>query len=338
MWKTPEGQSALLELLNRGTLKRRRGQLQIWDALAEVPWTRLSSRRDELRIVEDRRGQIEEILDRDWPGWRELSAALAARSLPPTMDGLAALEDERRAAEISGLPERLSQRTAAAIAAPHSKAMLTDRRRSSLGGTEITRDGIVRMRPCDGISATSERGRVDLAAVASVLGEVSLPERALREGLRISGSMRAVLLIENLATFCDFPNMQGWLLAHVAGWDTSTIRLLSEQFANVPVVHFGDLDPNGVRIHQHLKADFPSLLWFVPCFWGEYVDSRGQKRQWPDNLDLENAPSLVRELAKRGLWLEQEVLAVDPRTPSALESLLDSCVFRHHLSTDSDGT
>ena len=31
---------------------------------------------------------------------------------------------------------------------------------------------------------------------------------------------------------------------------------------------------------------------------------------------------LVRELASRGLWLEQEPLAVDPRTSAALEAML----------------
>jgi hypothetical protein len=30
----------------------------------------------------------------------------------------------------------------------------------------------------------------------------------------------------------------------------------------------------------------------------------------------------VRELAARGLWLEQEALVVDPRTPAAMEAML----------------
>jgi hypothetical protein len=28
--------------------------------------------------------------------------------------------------------------------------------------------------------------------------------------------------------------------------------------------------------------------------------------EWPDDLDLDGAPILVRQLADRGLWLEQE--------------------------------
>ena len=43
---------------------------------------------------------------------------------------------------------------------------------------------------------------------------------------------------------------------------------------------------------------------------------------WPDDLALADAPTLVRELAARGLWLEQEALAVDPPTGAALEAML----------------
>jgi hypothetical protein len=37
-------------------------------------------------------------------------------------------------------------------------------------------------------------------------------------------------------------------------------------------------------------------------------------------LDLDAAPTLIRELASRGLWLEQELIAVDPRLRAALEA------------------
>jgi hypothetical protein len=47
---------------------------------------------------------------------------------------------------------------------------------------------------------------------------------------------------------------------------------------------------------------------------------------WPADLDLSAAPSLVRELAVKGLWLEQERAAVDPRIPDELE---------RHLHADS---
>jgi hypothetical protein len=163
---------------------------------------------------------------------------------------------------------------------------------------------------------------VDLSAIAGVLGEVSLPERALQRGLSFEGTLHAVLLIENLGAFCDLPALEGWLFAHVAGWDTATAASLLGQLPDVPVVHFGDLDPNGVRIFQHLLERCPRLRWFVPTFWTEFVETRGQRGAWPDDLDLTQAPSLVRDLAAAGVWLEQEPLVVDPRMPAALAAMV----------------
>jgi hypothetical protein len=131
-----------------------------------------------------------------------------------------------------------------------------------------------------------------------------------------------VLLIENLGAFCDLPASDGWLFAHVAGWDTATVGRLLERLAHVPILHFGDLDPNGVRIFQHLSRQHAGLRWFVPSFWEELVEPKGLHGSWPDDLVLDAAPKLVRELAARGIWLEQEPLVVDPRTSAALESML----------------
>lgn len=95
-----------------------------------------------------------------------------------------------------------------------------------------------------------------------------------------------------------------------------------ERLGHVPVIHFGELDPNGVRILQHLRGLRPDLRWFVPEFWAELLDTKGLPGAWPDDLDLGEPPALVHELATRGLWLEQESLAIDPRTTTALEGML----------------
>jgi hypothetical protein len=225
---------------------------------------------------------------------------------------------------LPALPDQLNRRTAAALAAPHSKAILTERRIAALGDTETTHDGVVRVRPPKGLVARTPNGTVDLGEVAAVLGEIALPERALKEGLEIDGPLRAVLLIENLGTFCDLASIEGWLFAHVAGWNTATIIRLFGRLARAPIIHFGDLDPNGVRIFQHLRTHKPDLGWFVPSFWEELVESKGQVCTWPGDLDLSDAPVFVRELARQSLWLEQEPLAVDPRIPAALEAMLSS--------------
>jgi hypothetical protein len=322
MWQTPAERLALLELLVRGTLKKRRAQTGTWDALAELPWVKRTGRRDELGLVEERREELVGLLKRVWPAWGDALAALTELGLPPTPEGWTALEDATRAAGLPSLPDRLNRRTAAALVAPHSKATLTERRIAALGEAEATHDGSVRLRPPRGLVARSSKGSIDLTPVAEVLGEVSLPERALRDGLSLEGPMRAALLVENLGAFCDLPTLDGWLIAHVAGWDTATVARLLERLGSIPIIHFGDLDPNGVRIFRHLRAMRPDLSWFVPEFWGELVDAKGLPGAWPEDLDLGDAPELVRLLSKRALWLEQEPIAVDPRTPAALEATL----------------
>jgi len=322
MWQTSEERLALLELLVRGSLKLRRAQTTSYHALAELPWTRATGRRDEIALVGERRPELVALIDRVWPTWGETLADLNARGLPPTPDRGIKLRDARRAEGLPTLPQQLNRRTAAALAAPHSKATLTARRLDALGNIETRHDGSVRLRPPRGLLARTRRGVVDLAALTEVLGEVSIPERALHDGLMLEGSIRAVLLVENLGAWRDLPALEGWLFAHVAGWDTATVVLLLEQVGRVPIIHFGDIDPNGVRIFLHLRRRYSDLRWFVPSFWRDLVEEKGLLAEWPDDLELGDAPDLVREVARRGLWLEQEALVMDGRIGKALEGMV----------------
>ena len=122
--------------------------------------------------------------------------------------------------------------------------------------------------------------------------------------------------------YLDLQAPDKWLIAHVPGWNTATIRLLLDQLASIPVVHFGDLDPNGVRIAFHLRAIRPDIHWAVPDFWSEYLKKRGRRLAWPEELHLDDVPPLVRELARTGVWLEQETIALDERLCGALEASL----------------
>lgn len=320
IWENDDARLALLELLSRGTLKRRRTQTEAYETLAELPWTRATGRRDEIGVVEDRRVELAELIDRVWPEWRKVLSDLAAAGFPPTPDGYGRLLDKQRAAGMPRLPDRINRRTAAALSASHSKASLTQARRSALGRTEPVHDGSIRLRPPAGLSARAGTAIVDLGEIAGVLGEVSIPERALLDGLAFEGTVRAVLLVENLGAWRDCPQPPGWLLAHVPGWDTATAGHFLERLSGIPVMHFGDVDPNGVRIMLHLRRSAPDLRWFLPEFWFELAETCGLRATWPEDLNLDFAPVAVRELARRGLWLEQERIVLDPRMPQALET------------------
>ncbi len=144
-----------------------------------------------------------------------------------------------------------------------------------------------------------------------------MPERALADGVVLEGPTRALVTVENLGAWRGMPYT---LLAHVPGWDTATARRLLSTLAPLPVLHFGDLDPAGVRIVTHLKAEVPHLRWIVPACWSDYVASHGQPRAWPPGIVPHDAPRLVHELAAARLWLEQEVVVLDPRFASELEA------------------
>ncbi len=322
IWSSSSDRIALLELHRTGRLPRRRDQAGAFNWLARLDWTRTSTRAEEI-LLDVRHGDaVLALLDRCWPEWRDVDAALGAAGFPPTPKGLAALRDSERASSLGVLPARMNMRTAIAAVAPHSKASLTSTRLGNLGDAEITRDGSVRLRPPPGIVLRRGAHALDASLVADVLGEVAVAERAFLDGLRIQGPITAVLTVENLGAFQDLTAPDGWLVAHVAGWDTATVGHLLRLLADRPAVHFGDLDPNGVRIWRHLRQIRPDLAWAVPEFWEEFIGARAQRAPWPDDLDLLDAPPLVARLAREGLWLEQELAAVDERMSSALEAML----------------
>lgn len=322
MWTTIHARLALLELLSTGQLKRRRSQSDAFDALAQLPWTRATRRRDQIGVVESRRFELVALLERVWPEWRVELAHLVELGLSPTPEDWSTLEVRRRQEGLPELPALLNRRTAASLAAGRSKASLSDAHRVALGSTDPTHDGVVRLRLDAPLVAHLAEGSIDLAATARILGEVALPERALRRGLTLEGPLSATLLVENLGAWRDVIVPPGWLVAHVPGWDTATVSQLLVHIERAPIVHFGDLDPNGVRILLHLRARHPALRWFVPAFWREQLALRAQKGNWPPDLDLSGAPALVRELAGSGRWLEQESIVLDPRLPLELERLL----------------
>lgn len=320
MWERDEDRLALLELLEAGSLRRRTGQGEAWTLLDQLPWTRRTGRRDEFELVPEHHNTLIELLDRVWPDWRLGSLALADRGLGPTPSDWRRLQDLLRADGVADLPERLNRRTATSAVAPHSKSNLSLIRRAALGDTTVTRDGIVRLRPPSGLRFVRGDAAIDAAEIAGILGEVAITERALLDGTVLDGPVRAALLVENLGPYQDLEPPDGWLIVHVPGWDTATVRLFLGLLAHVTVVHFGDLDPAGVRIVRHLRQIHSGLKWAVPDFWGEYIGKRALPGEWPVELDLDGAPALIRELASRSLWLEQELIAVDPRLRAALEA------------------
>lgn len=314
MWDRKLHYIALLELVVTGKILQRQDQKEAWTELHALRWARRTGRQYELALVDEHRPAVEALLGKMCPGWRSIAADLAAHDLPPTPRGLQQLEDLQRQATLAApLPQQLNQRTATAAVGPHSKAVLTEQRRIALGDVDITRDGIVRVRPHAGLRLLRADIALAIEPHLAMLGEVALPERALQAGLELTGLPPAlVLLVENVGPYIDLPAPPDWLVAHVPGWNTRTAELLLARLPDVPVLLFGDLDPAGVAIAAHLQSLHPRLRWVTFELWRTLLPEYAQPGPWPDDLDLRAAPPLVQELARDALWLEQERLTLHP--------------------------
>ena len=129
--------------------------------------------------------------------------------------------------------------------------------------------------------------------------------------------------MENLGAWRDICTLPNWITTQLPGWDTTATSLLLDCLIHTPIAHFGDLDPNGVRIMLHLRSRVRHLKWFVPEFWSEYISTHGLPTDWPDELDLSSSPRIVQQISRSGIWLEQERIILDPRMFAALQAILD---------------
>jgi len=321
--RPPTAQAWLLaELLATGLARRRRENADAWSWLESLPWSRAGGRRDQRVLDEVHRADVAAALDRAWPDATEALKAIQAEELPVTPAGWRSLAERLRARQVLKLPALLHHKTAAAVFAPHSKAAWTAQRKGRLGSTELTSDGVLRLRP--GPDLHLRRGDHVLAAaeVAELTGELVLTERAVRAGVHLEGATTAVLTVENLGAYIDLEPPAGWTVVWLPGWNMPLVEWLLAELQHVPAVHFGDLDPEGVQIVRHLRKVRPDTHWFIPSFWAEHSATRGQPGTWPCDALVDGTPEWVRDLVARGLWLEQEALVVDERLSAELVQFL----------------
>lgn len=311
MWSTRAPRVALLELWSTGRLRRRKRWGEAWDWLLGQTWVREVGRHGVLVLTPGGGRDLEALLDRAWPAWRSTVHALEAEGLGVDERGFDELDLRLRAAGAADLelPERVNRRNLEALRTT----------RDLPPGVTVTSDGLVRLRPSRGLRLARGEREQDAAELAGFLGEVVLSERALLDGVRLAGEPpRALLLVENRGPYIDMPAPEDCLVGHVPGWDTSALALLLQALPpGLPVLHFGDLDPQGVRLARHLRTLCPELRWFVPGFWEEHLE-QAPRCDWPRGLVVDQDPVLLQTVATRRRGLQQELVALDPRLGAAL--------------------
>lgn len=319
-WDGESDRLALLELWMTNTLVRRRAQEAAWRRLDGEAWTTLTPRARERALTLAYRPMIEALLDQAWPEWRSVAERLAAAGLQPTPDGWRSLQESERITNAPVLPPQvLHRKTAAALVGPDSKAGWTSARRAATSHLTLTNDGILRLRPSRGSQMALGEHVVDADAVGAVLGEIAIPERAVRRGLRLTGVLPRVLLtVENVGPFVDVSVPDDWTIAHVPGWNIPPIAAFIKILPpNTIWCHWGDLDPQGVRILRSLRSIRSDLRWVCPPWWSD-VSPWQRPADWSDCLIHDDDPLLLRRLIMEGAWLEQEPMCIDKRLFAAI--------------------
>ena len=133
------------------------------------------------------------------------------------------------------------------------------------------------------------------------------------------------MTVENLGAYVDPPASDSLLVVHQPGWNCAlSVRFLACLPRTIPVHHFGDLDPEGLQIYEHMRtASGRDIGLFVPACWGDYLHSHGRvlESPWPSEQRGNVSIPLLDELMAAQRWLEQEAVLADPRLVGELEAL-----------------
>ena len=330
-WNDPANRMAAVRLLREQRLIRGARTQEAVRHFEELGWVVQPPRGPEVALAPLAAPKLERLLGQVWAAWAQAASDLAAVGLPLTAEGLAELGRSRCLREIGpeSLPSRLHHKTLAALLTAHSKTGLATLTLERHTGIVATTDSVLRLRPSAGLALVLPDGTLAACdSAARVLGEVVVPERALLDGASLGGRLpQACLTVENLGAYVDLPKPPDLLAVHVPGWESPLTRqLLKSLPQNVPLHHFGDLDPEGLRIRRHLEEALGRPVGlFAPRFWLDYADSHGQafaagEEAWGAGDSWPECP-LVPALAAIGRWLEQEPIVTDPRMWAALAAL-----------------
>ena len=328
-WESDALRAVVLRLLMLGQVRATRQAAPLFVELEELGLVVPTSRAAYYRRRPGKAAALREYVAQRWDG---LAAAELAFSCHPWTISAAALRGARRARLTlpAGL-QRLNRKTWSAWAGAHSKSGHV----TAPHGMVLTADETVRVRPNRGLRMAMAEPCVELPldALQAFLGEVAIPERGFGHAWRLDGVMpELIVTVENRGAFVDFPSVDGLLVVHAPGRNTAlATRFISALPANIPWVHFPDLDPAGLDIALSLHCGEPPrrpLTWIPRAAAGVLashalpLDAPWQTDGWPRHL-LDDP--VLAWLIRKQCWLEQEGLVLLPRFLDELIQLPQRC-------------
>lgn len=310
------------ELVLGPAVKRLRRNERVINAFAVHGWITHTSRRDEYAITESGRAVAEKRLTEHWPTWREDLAAFASLGYSPEDPGSWNLLKRAHASQIPRSLTHINRRTLNAWDRRHSKVAVGPPPKS-LAEARVTVDELTRLRLPSGSRLRLQTGEiVDCDRLMANFGEIAIPERAWENIKQIESPNSQVLLsIENKGAFVDCPSVSNVTLLFLPGDNTVAMQLVTSRMLQQAMLHFGDLDPNGIQIYKNLLRQGFKVQHFVPGYTEEYLLTHAQpcKAPWPER-DYTSFHPVISTLASRSLWLEHEALVLDYRFEAELNA------------------
>jgi hypothetical protein len=312
------------ELVLGPAVKRLRRNERVIDAFAVHGWITHTSRRDEFAITESGRAVAEKRLSEHWPAWREDLVAFTNVGYSPEDTSAWSLLKRAQANQIPRTVTRINRRTLNAWDRRHSK-VATGAPAKTLADAQVTVDELTRLRLPPGSRMILQTGEpVDCDRLMAIFGEVVIPERAWENIKQIETPKSRVLLsIENKGAFVDFPSMLNATLLFLPGDNTGALQLVTSHMPPQTLIHFGDLDPDGIQIYEGMVSRGFAVRHFIPGYVDEYLITHAQtcKAPWPQR-DYSSLHPVISTLVSRSLWLEHEALVLDHRFETELECVM----------------
>lgn len=300
---------ALIERLLLGKdVKESSRNSQLVRRYAAAGWLSPSPRRRGWQVVPTAKQDITGRLKHLWPTREQDLPLLASAALSPERPAaLLHLPTLRRSTDL--MRKYINHHTWSTLfgAGPKRSAW-----RNPGPDVVLTHDAHTRLRPNKGLTYARDDVVLQLDQLVFVLSEFGVPQRSILAGGRFAGKLpRLLITIENLGAFIDARVPDDVMLVYSPGFDLRAAEQVLRMLADIPWVHFGDLDPEGLQIWESLKKSAQrSCQLYIPTFAEEYVDIA----QKPDVPWGEAPPHAVFE-ALRDAWrgLYQEAFVLDPR-------------------------
>jgi len=312
------------ELVSTPSVKRLRRNQRVIDAFSVHGWVTHATRRDQFAITDSGRLIAEKRLAEQWPGWREDLISFTNLGLSPEDSGAWSLLRRAQTNQIPRPLTHINRRTLNAWDRRHSKVSVGPPP-ETLAEAQITVDELTRLRLPPGSRIFLQNGDiVECDRLMAVFGEAVIPERAWQDIKQIDTlKSRVIVSVENKGAFVDFPATSQATLLFLPGDNTGPLGQVTSRMPHQALIHFGDLDPQGIQIYRNLTDQCPRIHHFVPSYAEEYLITHAQpcKTPWPRG-DYSSLHPVLSTLVARSLWLEHEALVLDHRFEAELDSVI----------------